>query len=174
MRNDTEFGSGPRPRGAAGGWTSSAACVVGDVAVDEAPGDGVVERGADDGVDLEDRFRCEPVPITAAVGGEGVVEGVEVISTQAAQRDVTDGGSDVAVDEPRVPVGGGGADLAALVRDPRVGAELAQRHRPCRHAGCDVAFVVEARGELFGFFTVVADTGCHRRRSRPVSRSRPS
>ena len=73
-----ELGSGPRPRGAAGGWALSAACVVGDVAVDEAPGDGVVERGADDGVDF-DRLGCEPVPVPAAAVGERVVESVEVI-----------------------------------------------------------------------------------------------
>ena len=57
-----ELGSGPRPRGAAGGWALSAACVVGDVAVDEAPCDRVVEGGADRRVDLEDGLGCEPLP----------------------------------------------------------------------------------------------------------------
>lgn len=137
----------------------AAACVVGDVAVDETPGDGVVERGADDGVDLEDRLGCEPVPVPAAAVGERVVESVEVIGAQAAERDVPDRRSDVAVDEPCVPVGGGGAHLATFVRDPRVGEELAERHRPSRHAGCGVALTVESGGELFGFVAVVADRG---------------
>ena len=64
---------------------------------------------------------------------------------------------DVAVDEPGVPVGGGGADLAALVRDPGVGEELSERGRTGRRSGCGVAVVVEAGGELFGFGAVVAD-----------------
>lgn len=78
----------------------------------------MIERGADDGVELEDRLGGAALAVCAAGGGEGVVEAVEVIGAQAAQRDVTDGGVDVAVDEPCVPVGGGGKDLASLVGDP--------------------------------------------------------
>jgi hypothetical protein len=80
-----------------------------------------------------------------------------VIGAQAAERDVTDRGLDVAVDEPGVPVRGGGTDLATLVRDPGVGEELAERDRPgrCRWGG--VTFAVESGGQLFGFDSVVAD-----------------
>lgn len=81
--------------------------------------------GADDHVNLPDRLRGEPLAVPAAGGGEIGVEGFEVVEAQAAQRDVTEGGEDVAVDEPGVPVGGGGADLPSLARQPRVGEELA-------------------------------------------------
>jgi hypothetical protein len=39
----------------------------------------VVERRSDDGVDLEDRLGGAAGAVCAAGGGEGVVEGVEVI-----------------------------------------------------------------------------------------------
>jgi hypothetical protein len=117
----------------------------------------VVERGADDGVNLDDRLGCAAGAVSTAGGGEGVVQVVEVIGAQPTQRDVTDGRVDVAVDEPGVPVRSGGADLATLVRDPRVGEELAKRHRTGRCRRFGVAFAVEPGGELFGFVTVVAD-----------------
>ena len=137
----------------------SAGADTGDVAVDEPPGDGVIERSADDGVDLEDGLGRAAGAASAAGGGERVVKGVEVIGAQATERDATDGGLDVTVDEPRVPVRGGGTDLAALVRDPGVGQELTERDRAGRRCRCGVAFTVEASGELFGFVAVVADGG---------------
>jgi len=69
----------PGPRDAADGWAPTPPCVAGDVVVDEPAGDGVVERGADDGVDLRDRLGGAAGAVAAAGGGEGVVEGVEVI-----------------------------------------------------------------------------------------------
>lgn len=117
----------------------------------------MIERGADHGVDLEDGLGSAVDAVSTDAGGEGVVEGVEVIAAQTAQRDVTDSGVDVAVDEPGVPVRGRGTHLATLERDPRVGEELAERRRPGRRNGCGVAFAVESGGKLFGFVTVVAD-----------------
>jgi hypothetical protein len=52
----------------------------------------VVERGSGDGVDFDDRLWGAAVAACAAGGGERVVEGVDVISAQPAERDVTDGG----------------------------------------------------------------------------------
>ena len=115
----------------------------------------MIERGADDGVDLEDRLGGAAGAVAAAGGGEGVVEGVEVVGAQTTERDVTDGRVDVAVDEPRVPVGGRGTDLATLVRDPGVGEELAERDQPGRWRWGGVAFAVESGGELFCFPSVV-------------------
>jgi hypothetical protein len=54
-------------------WPSPATRVTGDVAVDEPPGDGVVERGAYDGMDLEDRLGRAAGTICTTSGGEGVV-----------------------------------------------------------------------------------------------------
>lgn len=80
-----------------------------------------------------------------------------MIGAQPAEGDVTDGRLDVAVDEPCVPVHSGGADLATLVADPRVGEELTERHRTGRCQRCGVAFAVKSGGELFGIPSVVAD-----------------
>jgi hypothetical protein len=111
----------------------------------------------DDGVDLEDGLGSAAGAVSAAGGGEAVVEGVEVIGAQAAERDVTDGRVDTAVDEPCVPVRGGGTDLPSLVRNPGVGEVFAERDRTRRCCRRGVAFVVESGGELFGFVAVVAD-----------------
>lgn len=78
-----ELGSRPRPRDTAGGWASSATRVTSNVAVDEPTGNGVIERGADDGVDLEDGLGSAASAVCTAGGGEGVVEGVEVVGAQA-------------------------------------------------------------------------------------------
>ncbi len=78
-----------------------------------------------------------------------------MIGTKPTQRDVTDGGLDVAVDEPGVPVRGGSTDLATFVGDPGVRRELAERDRPGRCSGGGAAFA--SGGELFGFGSVVAD-----------------
>lgn len=72
-----ELGSRPRPRDTADGWASTATRVTGNVAVDEPPSNGVIERRADDGVDLEDRLGRAAGPVCAAGGSEGVVEGVK-------------------------------------------------------------------------------------------------
>lgn len=117
----------------------------------------MIERRSNDGVDLEDGLGGAAGAVSAAVGGGGVVEGVEVIGAQATQRDLTDGGLDVAVDEPCVPVGGGGANLPWLVWDPGVGEVLAERDRPGRCHRCGVAFAVEWGSQLFGFGSVVAN-----------------
>ena len=64
-----------------------------------------------------------------------------------ANRDVTDRRAvDVALDEPRIAVSGGGSDLSSLVRHPCAGQELASAHpsadfldrRPVRSLGSDL------------------------------------
>ncbi len=61
---------------------------------------GEVKRGPDDHVDLVDRLGSEAAPVVPAGGGELLVEPVEVIGAEAAERHVTDGGVDVVGDEP--------------------------------------------------------------------------
>jgi hypothetical protein len=87
-----------------------------DVAEDELAFDGLLECSAHDHVHLEDGLRCEAGVVAATGGGERLVERVEMIGTQASQWDVTDGGVDVALDEPRVPVCSRGAYLSTLQR----------------------------------------------------------
>lgn len=128
-----------------------------DVAVDKVPFDGMVERRADHGVDLVNGLGCEPVSATPASALEVVIQLVEVVGAQSPKGDLAERGSDVAVDEPGVAVGGGRSELAALVREPRIGEELAEGDRPSRQYGYGVVCMVEALGELLGLRTVVAD-----------------
>ena len=125
-----EFQCGPRSRGGLGGRSPSAADVVGDVAADEFASDGIVERGPHDHVHLGDRLGREPGSLPAAGRGELFVEVVEVIGAESTQRDVADRWVDVAIDEPRVPVGGCRSDVSSLVRHPRAGQELANGDGP--------------------------------------------
>ena len=64
---------------------------VGDVAVDELAAHGEVEGGPHDHVDLVHGLGGEPGAVTAGGRGELVVEPVEVIGPQPAERDVADG-----------------------------------------------------------------------------------
>ena len=52
----------------------------------------MVESRADDGVHLVDGLGGAAGALCAAGGGEGVVEGVEVIGAETAEWDVTDAG----------------------------------------------------------------------------------
>ena len=79
-----------------------------------------------------------------------------MVGAQAAQGDVADRGADVAVAEPRVPVGGGGAHLAALLREPRVLEEVPDGNRAADLGQCRLGLAVDARSERFGVGAVVA------------------
>lgn len=86
----------------------------GDVGIDEMAAHGQVERGSDDHVDLVHGLGSEAGSVTAAGGGELVVEAVEVVGAEATERDVPDRRVDVVVDHPAVAVGGGRSDVASL------------------------------------------------------------
>ena len=129
-RNWCELVCGPRSRGGLGGRSPTAADVVGDVAADEFASGGIVERGPHDHVHLGDRLGREPGSLPAAGRGELFVEVVEMIGAESTQRDVADRWVDVAVDEPRVPVGGRRSDVSSLVRHPCAGQELADGDGP--------------------------------------------
>ena len=89
--------------------------------------------------------------------GQSFVEVVEVIGAKPAQRDVTEYGVEVAIDEPRVPIRGCGSDVSSLVRHPRSGQELANRDRPLSRRRAGDAFAVEPGGDGFGLGAVMAD-----------------
>jgi len=72
---------------------------VGDVAVEESAADGHVEGGPDDHVDLVHALGRQASAVLAAGGGQGLVERLGVIWSEAPQRDVSDGRVDVAVDD---------------------------------------------------------------------------
>ncbi len=79
-----------------------------------------------------------------------------MVETETAQRDVTEGRVDVAVDEPRVPVGGGRSDLSPLARQPGLGEELSDGDRSSGLWWWHVAFGCESGRQGFGLATVVA------------------
>jgi hypothetical protein len=101
--------------------------VTGNIAVDEPTGNSVIERGADDGVDLEDSLGSAADAVCAAG-----LSGIQVLVRNS----------------PKVtgPAGAGGT---------------ASRSRSSRAASCSAS-------------SRSWPTGCHRRRSRPVTGSRPS
>lgn len=74
----------------------------GDVGIDEMAAHGQVERGSDDHVDLVHGLGSEAGSVASAGGGELVVEPVEVVGPEAAERNVTDRRVYVVVDHPRV------------------------------------------------------------------------
>lgn len=74
-------------------------------------------------------FGASPSLLRPPGGREPVVEAVEVVGAQSAQRDLADGGVDVVVDESRVAVGGCGAHVASLDRQPGIGEELTDQTR---------------------------------------------
>jgi hypothetical protein len=90
------------------------------------------------------------VAVLAAGGGQLAVEGLEVIKAEVAQRDVADGGDDVAVDEPCIPVRSRCSDLAPLARYPLLSEELTDGQRPAGLRWRVVALEVEASGRRFG------------------------
>ena len=98
---------------------------------------------------------CEPLAVFAAGRGQLAAEHLEVIESQSTQRDVADGGDDVAVDEPRVPVRSRRPDLATLARHPLFGEELAEGDRTSSLRRWVVAFLVEASGHGFGVGPIV-------------------
>ena len=58
--------------------------------------------------------------------GERRVEVVQVFGADRPERVLADGRSDVALDHPPVPVGGGGADSTLPFRQPPVGQKVAE------------------------------------------------
>lgn len=123
---------------------------VGDVAVEELSAHGEVEGGPHDHVDLVHCLGCEPGPVAARGGGELLVARIEVIGPESSQWHVADGRVDVAVDEPRVAVGGRRPDVAALERQPGIGQELAEMRRPASGRCGAGPVAVDASGYRLG------------------------
>jgi hypothetical protein len=130
---------------------------VSDVADDELPLDGNIERGAHDHVDLEDGLGCETLAVSPAARCQRLVERVEAVGPQPAQRHVADRWVHVPLDEPRVAVGGRRSHVAPLVRHPRVGQEPAEGDRPALDRARRWVVVVEARRARFGLAPVMPD-----------------
>ena len=103
-RNAGQFFGGPGSGDLAGSGAGGGRWWLGDVGVDELAAQGEVERGADDHVDLVHGLGGETGAVTAAGGGELVVEVVEVVGPESTERDVADRRVDVVVDDPRVAV----------------------------------------------------------------------
>ena len=80
-----------------------------------------------------------------------------MIRAEPTQRDVADRRVDVAIDEPRVAVGGCGADVSSLVRHPRAGQELANGDGAAARWWSGVVLAVESGDDGFGFAAVMAD-----------------
>jgi hypothetical protein len=94
--------------------------------------------------------------VSPASSDQLVIEAVEMIGPQSAEWHVADGRVDVAVDEPRVPVRGRGADVAALDRRPGVGEEHAETDGSSPRRRATDLVPPDVCGDLRGFFTVVA------------------
>jgi len=95
--------------------------------------------------------------MTAGLGGEVLVEAVEMVGAEPSQRDLADGGVDVAVDEPRVAVGRGYSDMPALVREPGAGEKLADVCRPAAGGRSPGVLAVDAGGDELSVVAVMAD-----------------
>jgi hypothetical protein len=129
---------------------------VSDVGVDELSPHRQVQRRPHDDVHLVHGLWGEAGAVPSAGRGELVVQPVEVIGPEPTERDATDRRVDVVVDHPRVAVRGGGSDVAALGRQPRVGEELTEVHRPASQWSGAGGVGLEAGGHLFGLVAVVA------------------
>jgi len=99
----------------------------------------------------------QTVSVSTAGGGGPLVEPVEVIGSESAERDVSDGGVDVPVHEPGVAIGGGGAEVAALQREPGAGEKLAVVDRPASRRRSSGVLAIEAAGDDLSVVAVVAD-----------------
>lgn len=95
--------------------------------------------------------------MAAAGRGELLVQRVEVVGSETAKRDVTDGRVHVAVDEPRVPVRGRGSHVSPLLRKPGAGHELAERDRAALRRRRPESVLGEPEGNGFRLGSVVAD-----------------
>ena len=98
-----------------------------DVAIDEIASYREIERVAHDEVRLMHRLRCEWSSVLAAAREQVVVEVVEVIGAEGTERDRTEAGEYVAVDDPRVSAGSRCPHLTAFAWEPHVGQEPAER-----------------------------------------------
>ena len=127
---------------------------MGDVAVEQLAVHRKIEGGPHDYVDLVHGLGCEPGPVTAGGGREPLVEAVEMIGPEPSQRHVADRGVDVALHEPRVPVGGRRSHVAALERQPRVGEELAERDRATPGWGGANTVAGDASGDRLGLLAM--------------------
>jgi hypothetical protein len=132
-------------------------CTAGDVADDELAFGGEAERSSDDHVHFEDRLGCEPVLVSTPGDGQLLVQVLEMIDAQSAQRDVADRWCDVVLDEPGVPVCGGGSDLASFAWHPRLVQKRRDGDRPAGRRLLVASCEFEASTNGFGFVAVVAD-----------------
>jgi hypothetical protein len=126
------------------------------VGVDEPAAHGEVKGGSDQDVHFVNGLGRKALAVPTSSGGKLVVEPLEVVDPQAPEGDVTDGGVDVAVDEPRVPIRRGGPDMTTLHRQPGVGEELAELRRPAAGWGGAGVVSLESRSHLLGVVTVDA------------------
>lgn len=127
--------------------------------VDESALDCDLERGADDHVDLEDRLRRQPGAGATARDCERFVELIEMVGSKTPQRDLADGGVDVALHEPRIPIRGGGSDVPTLLRQPRLSEEGPESDRAAggRTRSRSLPSGVETSGDRLRLGPVVAD-----------------
>lgn len=95
-----EFGRSPGASDHLGGTSAAALGGVGDVAVEQLALDGELERGTHDHVHFVDSLGGEPAAMAASSGSEVLVEAVEVVRAESAQRHFADRRVDVALDEP--------------------------------------------------------------------------
>lgn len=130
--------------------------VMRDVVLEQLAAHSEIQSSSDDHVDVVHRLRRETRPVAPATRREMLVEAVQVIGPQAPQRYVTDRRIDVAVDEPRVSVGGRRPERLALERQPCGGQEPAELDRSTPWGRNADLLAVEAVREVLGLPPVVA------------------
>lgn len=125
-----------------------------DVAVDESLCRGVGESASDDEVDLEHGLGSERF---ATVGGaqHGVVERLELLGAEPADRDAPERREDVAVDLAPVAVKGGRGEVHTLAGQPSAREIGAERERPSGVVA-SVALLRQSRCEAFGVCSIGA------------------
>jgi hypothetical protein len=126
----------------------------GDVSRDEPAAHRLLQSPPDDQVDLVHRLRSERgVPVGRME--QPVVEGVEVVGTQAPQADVAESGDDVALDVVAVAVVGACSEDEAFAREPPAPQKGPQAQR-ARFVACSVPFAGQPRGKPLGAGTISA------------------
>ena len=74
VEEGAQLGGVPDTGRTCAGWASPGVGVMSDVSYNQLALDGLVERGPDDHVDLEDRLGCQSSAVTPARSGQALIQ----------------------------------------------------------------------------------------------------